>query len=485
MKTASVANHSRSLRLASTITDEPTSQLERRLELSTINITVDSAIPGATDVLESVVGLHRRLPGNIAVDPASLDAHTIGSIIDTATAIDPDRPIEIRRPADGDVVVAIAATAPNGTLRAIPDQHGARLARSGDLRQTRAPSGLGIHSTAAAIAGELFKDAARLRGVRGRRQQQWSFCPVTLSDDPDCGPSLPERWRLDGMLIGHGALGTATAKILSTLPVEGELDLVDPERFEPENLGTYALGGAREAIERPYKTGLSAAVLRRFATREHHLYAGEIPGLIDRGALQWPRNVLVGLDSAQARRDAQRVWPDVLIDGGTGDTMVSLHVAHGAGQPCMACFFPNTTVPRRPVAADLPDLTTLPRELLVHGDHILDEQDLLLAAVDRREILRGYIGGPVCSLASAFGLTDLPEEGYQPAVPFVAMASAALVVGRLVAITTGTEPAENFVQYDTLVGPDRRTAERRRGRPSCDCERHHAIVERVRAARAR
>lgn len=479
-----MTDHTRSLLLASTITGENGSQLEARLEGASVVITVDPAVPGATDVAHALVGLQRRLPGQIAIDPTGLDRATIDAVIEVGATIDPDRSVSVRRPTADDITVAIAAVAPDGMLRAVPDLHGARLARVGFLRQSRVPSGLGVHSTAAAIAGEVFKAAARIQGPRARQLDRWSFCPVLLSDDPGQGPTLPPDWRLYGMLLGLGAIGTATAKILAAMPVEGQLDLVDPQRFAPENVGTYALGGVREAVEQPNKTVLVGAALRSFATRHHQSYAADLPALVDQGGLAWPMYLLTGLDSPAARRDAQRLWPDVLIDGGTGDTMIGLHVAHEAGRPCMACFFPDRGVPVRPVAADLAAATTLPRELLVQGQRLLGEEDLLLADEDRRAKLRQHVGKPICGLASAYGLTDLPDEGYRPAVPFVAMAAAVLVVGRLVAIVTGAEPAANFVQYDTLVGADLRTADRRRGRPGCDCDTRRAIVGRVRAMRS-
>jgi hypothetical protein len=466
------------------ITGETRSQLEGRLEAARVVITVDPLLPGAIEVAHGLVGLQRRLPGQIAIDPAGLDSATIDAVIEVGALIDPDRLVSVRRPTADDITVAIASVAPDGVLHAVPDLHGARLARVGSLRQSRVPSGLGVHSTAAAIAGEVFKAAARVRGPRARQPDRWSFCPVLLSDDPGQGPTLPPVWRLDGMLLGLGAIGTATAKILAAMPVEGQLDLVDPQRFAPENVGTYALGGVRDAVEQPNKTELVATALRSFATRQHQAYAADLPALVDQGRLAWPRYLLTGLDSPAARRDAQRLWPDVLVDGGTGDTMVGLHVAHEAGCPCMACFFPERSVPVRPVAADLAAVTTLPRELLVQGQRLLGEEDLLFADEDRRAELRQHVGKPICGLASAYGLTDLPDEGYRPAVPFVAMAAAVLVVGRLVAIATGAEPAANFVQYDALVGPDQRTADRRHGRPGCDCDRHRAIVERVRAMRS-
>ncbi len=478
-----MVDHSRSLRLAGAVTGESVTQLHQRLEAASTSITIDPATPGSEAMAAVLVGLLRRLPGRLSINRTGLGAAVVDHLVAVAEAIDPDRPLEVRATRETDIGVLLGSSAPDRTLRAVADLHGFRLARTGSLRQQRAPSGLGIASAAAAIAGEVFKVAAGVRDERGPRLPGFSFCPVTLTDDPSAGPDLPPDWRLEAMLLGLGAIGTATTTIVGLLPVEGKLDVVDPQRFAPENVGTYALGGAAAAFEKPHKTALVATALPRFTTREHQVFAADLPGLIDAGDLPWPRIVLAGLDSTDARRDAQRIWPDVLIDGATGDTMVGLHVIHGPGRPCLACFFPDLGRPTAPVASDLAVATSLPREVLIQGDRDLTEDDVLQADEEHRPALRAFIGRPICGLASAYGLTDLPDEGYQPAVPFVALTAAALVVGRLIAIVTSREPDANFVQYDTLIGPGPRTADHRRGRPACGCRSRQGIIEQVRAAR--
>lgn len=479
-----MADHTRSLRLAGEVTGESATDLERRLEAASTSIAIDLSARGADAVAAGLVGQLRRLPGQLSVDPTGLDRAVVDRLVGIAHDIDPDRPLAVRRPAEADIRTVLGSSAPASDLRAVADRHGWRLARSGVLTQANAPSGLGIAATAAAVAAEIFKVAAATRERRGPLLDHAAFCPVTLSNDPSDGPDLPPGLHIDAMLLGLGAIGTATTSILGALPVEGEADLVDPQRFAPENVGTYALGGTAAAASQPYKTALAAAALPRFTTREHQEHAADLPGLIDVGDLPWPKVVLAGLDSPTARRDAGRIWPDVLIDGGTGDTMVGLHIVHGAGRPCMACYFPDLGRPIAPLAGDLAAATTLPRAILIQGDRDLTEDDLLLAEEGHRQALREFVGRPICGLASAYGLTELPDEGYQPAVPFVAMSAAALIVGRLIAIATMREPDANFVQYDTLFGPGPRTSDRRHARAGCDCVTRGRIIDQVRATRA-
>jgi hypothetical protein len=480
-----MADHSRALRLANAITGEATTQLESRLEAARVSIAIDPEVPGADLTAEALVGTSRRLPGTIAIDPAGLDGGLVDHLVEHASEIDPDRPVEVRAPADGDIRVAIGPSGPAGVIRAIPDQHGYRLATAGGpLRQRTSASGLGSIEAAAAIAAEVFKVAAGVKGARGVPAIHTAFCPVTLTDDPGMAPPLPEDWQLRGMLLGDGAIGTGSAYIVANLPVVGEADLVDPQVFEAENIGTYSLGGVDDARNGIPKVDLVARALPRINCRRWQRFASEVPGLIDDGQMPWPEVVLAGLDSPEARWDAQLIWPNLLLDGATGDTMAGLHVVEGAGRPCERCFFQQPTAPTTLPGEDLSALTGLPRQLLVQGDRILTGADIDAVAEDRRAALRRFVGRRICALADAYGLTDLPDEGHRPAIPFVALMAAGLVVGRLIANELGLRRPDNFIQYDGLVGPGPRTEERRRGRPDCDCERKAEIIAKVIAARS-
>ena len=80
--------------------------------------------------------------------------------------------------------------------------------------------------------------------------------------------------------------------------------------------------------------------LRRFDVISFRGPVEQLPAAVDSGAVPWFRTVLTALDSADARREAQRLWPDRLIDAATGDTMLGIHDhKHGVG-PCLICFFP-------------------------------------------------------------------------------------------------------------------------------------------------
>ena len=204
--------------------------------------------------------------------------------------------------------------------------------------------------------------------------------------------------------------------------------------------------------------------------------------MIDGGLIGWPRAVLTGLDSIQARHAAQRIWPDHLIDGATGDTMVGVSVVETVGRPCLMCYYPPrpgaTSSAERLAAA-----TGLTVVRAVRGGDPLVEADLAELPADQRRTLEPHLGRPVCGLLQALGLTEIDAGDYQPAVPFVSQQAAALVVGRLLAQRLGIAPLPNFIQYDALAGPGWATLEVRRSREGCECVGRGEIIARVRDVR--
>lgn len=112
-----------------------------------------------------------------------------------------------------------------------------------------------------------------------------------------------------------------------------------------------------------------------------------LPDAIDRRQVPWFPLVIAGLETPEARRETQRLWPERLIDAATGDTMLGLHEHLQPDGACMTCFFP---VERSgPSAAEhVAEITGLPVSLLVRGDEIWREEHLAQAGPAQRELLR-------------------------------------------------------------------------------------------------
>ncbi|HST39417.1 MAG TPA: hypothetical protein VLK58_07900, partial [Conexibacter sp.] len=203
---------------------------------------------------------------------------------------------------------------------------------------------------------------------------------------------------------------------------------------------------------------------------------------VDACVLPWPTTVLSGLDSIAARRETQMLWPDRLLDAATGDTMCGLHDIGPADRACLRCLYPTRNGGPSSVQR-LADATGLDAELLRHGDQPLLPEHLDCLSAGQQERLAAQVGKPICGLARAVGLTDLPSDDYRPSVPFVSQQAACLAVGRLLAEQLGVRDGATFIQYDALIGPDLATVEDREPDPGCFCQRHAEVVDQLQTVR--
>jgi hypothetical protein len=478
--------HSRSLRLAEGVSGMDAEGLAAHLEAQRIVVSLERRIPHGPLAARVLVSTLRRLPGELILDAHELKDADVERLTAAADAVDPDRPLNVaRRPQGADMYLHVGPNAPAPGIRLLPDGHGAQLVAdpTRGLCRPEPASALGAVTAAALGAAEAFKGVAYVRADRQRPQPYLRFCPVTLGADPRAAAALVHRHEIAVTLVGLGAVGTAIALIISELDFTGTVVLCDPERYEPENRGTYSLGSAADATSRPWKVDLAARTLARFNSRRFRGTAAELMTTIDAGRLPWTRLLLAGLDSRAARHDAQRLWPDHLIDAATSDTSLGLHLGRPGGA-CLMCFLParreGPSAPARHAAA-----LGLPAALLGDGNHVLTAADLRDLDPEGKARLRPHLGKPVCGLARAVGLTELEPGGYRPAVPFVSQLAACLAVGRALAIEGNARLTDtNFVQFDALVGPRTAVIEARRPRSACSCQQRAETISRVRASRS-
>jgi hypothetical protein len=263
----------------------------------------------------------------------------------------------------------------------------------------------------------------------------------------------------------------------------GEATLVDSERFAIENVGTYSLGDPATAARRPWKTELACDAMPGMTVERFNMPVAEFIERIDLGSARWRALALTGLDSVDARRDAQMLWPERLIDAATGETMCGLHDV-GPDRACLRCLFPVPTTGQS-AAQLLADATGLDVATLRHGDQPLRLEHIASLTEDQRGRLTGQVGKPICGLAQAIGLINLPSDDYRPSVSFVSQQAACLAVGRLVADRLNIRDKATFVQYDALVGPASGTFEHREPLASCYCQQRRDLVTRLQVSRAR
>ena len=478
--------HSRSIRLASTVTglDEPT--LRDRQERALIFVSLEPALAGAPLAARTLLCTLRRLPGRLALSSTGLPRHLVKEMVAATLAIDPSRPLVLDHGAsEATVRIHIGVEDRAGAVRVVPDGFGAQLAGDPevDFGSVRPANALGAIFAAALAAAEAFKHVVVDNPDRRTLHRYLSFCPLTLTGDTTMAPDLwITREPIDAGIVGNGAIGTAIALILAELRLGGRLLLCDHERYGRENRGTYSLGGELEACTEPLKVELVGEVVRSAGYSTIAL-AEKSTGMIERidaGEIVAPPVLLTGLDSIEARRETQMLFPDHIFDAATGDTALGLHHAVPAG-PCLRCFFPRGTGGPDPLVR-LSEETGLPVGRLRRGDEALTAEDLAGLTPAQRELLDKFLGQPVCGLADALGLTSASVEDYRPSVPFVSQLAACLAVGRLLAVRAGLEPEANLFQFDALHGP-LSDGEIRGPEPGCFCQQRRSVVRDLRLRR--
>lgn len=479
-------DHSRGLLLAEGVTRAPKGSLEHQLEDSLVAVTVDPHVPQAILTARVLLTTLRRGPGQLVLDRHGLRARDVETIEREVWAIDPQRPLRVERHSTrkSTVRLHIGATGPNGAIRLMPEGCGAHVAgaRSARINPSRPGNPLGAVFTAALGAAEAFKHCASVVPDRRVLHRHLRFCPVSLSSDLAAAPQLSSPVHLSLALVGVGAIGTGIALILGELGAQGHVLAVDPQHFEPENLGTYSLGGHQDVVSSVLKVDLARRALPEVDVQVFAERVEKLPDAIDAGRVPWPRIILAALDSPESRRQTQRIWPDRLIDAATGETMLGLRdYAHQVG-PCMYCVFP----PGRDGSGveGVAEHLGLPAELLAQGEEILKAEHLETLDGRKREALLPYVGKPICGLAHAAGLTDLDAQGFMPSVPFVSLQAACLAVGRLIGSQAEMSHQPNLVQYDGLCDPRAATLEHMKPRTDCYCQSRGDVVSAVRARRA-
>lgn len=454
------ADYSRALRLGSLAAEDDETSLRERVEAAQVHVTADIELPGVAAALPVLIADLRRFPVTLSFDPAGGDSVLSSAIIDDlqqiAVGIDADRPLQIGRSPREALHVHLGARPPStARISAVPDGHGARLRRAGRAFPTlnAAGTGLGAVLAAALLTGEAFKVITALRPTAHRPADILDFCPVTISGAPGGFAGLPAE--LPALaLVGAGAIGTAVALILDNLGLSGSLAVVDPQEYEPPNVITYSLGTLEDARARVLKVQLLARHLPGFDVLHVHGTAQTMLERIDDGTAPWPGIVLGAVDSIDARHELQRIYADLTLDGSTGGragTTLALREGTPLG-PCVRCYYRRREASAGPSTEQrLHDVTGLPIARIARGDDPLTAADIRDLAPDQRERLLAHLGKPVCGLGRLLGLAPGAEDGYRPSAAFVAQQAACLVVGGLLARTTGLiTGAMRDLEYDAL-----------------------------------
>jgi hypothetical protein len=300
------------------------------------------------------------------------------------------------------------------------------------------------------------------------------------------GPHLPPSIALPNTLLtGGGAIGNGIVLLLSQLPFSGRLHVIDRQDYGEENLGTCLLMEAQGWIDRPKAERLrewlsnhsTLAVTAEKIGVEHAIATGRFGGLRFEVLLN-------GLDDPEPRRQTQRLWPRALIDGGINEfgAAVIQHRTDRPGQACLMCWFKSAEIDERALQSQW---TGLPTSTLEDASRLITDDDIASAAPEKQQWLRQRHGRTVCSVITeaqmAQSLGTAVAEGFRPSVPFVAAASAALVVAAAAKYLVWPEAgAPSLFQMGNLfLGPGQAVSLKRSQFPECLCVTQRDRIHRL------
>lgn len=363
-------------------------------------------------------------------------------------------------------------------------------ALSSDVAQANPIGALGAASIGVA---EVFK---RIVGIPNGIAPPLDPCEFSLFeysarfDSP--GPRLPKMLHLPNtLMVGGGAIGNGIGLLFSQLPLRGRAHIVDKQPYGDENFGTCVLLDDHGWIGQD-KAPRLAEWLKENSSLEVTGERSRINTALAGEKLQAlsPELVIDGLDDVGARHDVQLAWPTLLLDGGISDIgfAVVQHRLDDRGLACLRCTFELPQIDHR---AQQQAWTGLTLESLGNVDRLLTDEDILRAHSEKRMWLEDQkrLGKTICSMINEARLAALGvevEEGFRPSVPFVATASAVLVVAELIKalmFPQRTYP-QTFTVGNIFLGFDSAAALNRVATPTCECVTHRGLIERVRSRRS-
>jgi hypothetical protein len=352
---------------------------------------------------------------------------------------------------------------------------------------------IGAHGAAAFAAAETMKRLLPIRDAVAGLTPTTAYCFWSLGVPRRSTPVLPRVALPVTLQGGNGAIGQAVLDVLVSADARGTLYVNDRGSIDDAtNLNRSEEAEERDLEEETAKVDL--AVRRARESRIHVVpLRGDLRDVIARietGDLPWPRLVIGAYDNVEARHELQSLWPDVLIDGATGDTMAQvLRVAWGSGGACCRCIFRI-----RPLGALEHDraftaMTGVAPERLAaarRGEVVLAPEEIVDPGV--RAMLAGR-GRDVCGFLSDFDRWFAANNSGEPtllSVSFTSYLAGVLVASEVLKAAAGLDtllPGRYQIDPIATLAPPSPYAPR--ANPACDCVTTRRSVEKYRRAMER
>lgn len=351
----------------------------------------------------------------------------------------------------------------------------------------------GYLAAAALGACEVFKRLLPPLPGRGRLFGRSVYSTFNYSSaDPEQGPLSLGRvaLRAQALLAGVGAVGQSFLHALSTVPgISCELRTVDNQRVDEPNLNRYVLARERDAATGTDKTQLALRAAEgtslRIVPEQRDLH--DVIADIAEGRLARPTIVISALDQYEPRRDLQNIWPNLLLEGATGDTLLQVfRHAHDDGLACLRCIHTEST--GRPYEEVLAEATGLSPERIAQafsGERtMLNESDLAQLRPELHEQLRGAVGRDICGILQELGGFEVAAGGerVEPAVSFTSYMAGLFVAAEFVRAASGIAPGlPGRYQLDPIATLDPGPPWAETKDPGCYCVERAQVITAYRA----
>jgi hypothetical protein len=321
----------------------------------------------------------------------------------------------------------------------------------------------GAAAGACLAAALLFRSVFEV-DVPAKETIHYSLFEALTAPGQQVGSWHEQGLELDGptALVGCGAVGNAAAFVLGQCSLRGTVAVIDPEDVDLGNLQRYALtvrqdvGRAKVDVVKRALSGSGARIVR-------------MPVPWDQAAalkrFRWS-HVIVGLDSARARRDVQASLPCWVANAWTqqDDLGVSVHPRFGEGA-CLSCLYlpggPSRSEDEIVAAAlGIPELSREVRRLLYKGDAVPIEIARMIAerlhvpiddvVVQGAHGIRNLYSNGVCG--SLLVTTATGETDYVP-LPQQSVMAGTLLAATLVLHLSGYRQESTQIHRMNIMRP--------------------------------
>lgn len=347
---------------------------------------------------------------------------------------------------------------------------------------------LGLHAAAALAAAEVLKLVlAPFEFVHASALPETRWNLIDYRNAPALDGAPGSSMATDAWLLGSGSVGSSAAALMATGDPAGQVDVVDPDGFDPER-NPYRYPAATTATDGP-KAAWVAGILRRagWSADGHELDVAT--WVTSRDGPGFDGVAVSSVDRVDARADVADALARITISVGVGGLAFHVQREHGADElACPYCQYLAIGTPMSQLAV-YQEQTGIPMDRIAQllGGARLEAADI------EQAVAAGRIRGEASVDMIGCRFEDLVRRAYAQAAvrtvagetvavsaPSVSWFAGAVVAAEIEKMKKGLPLLDRRIDLDVSgvpTGMVRRVARDRSGRCLC------ANPFRIRAAR--